>query len=155
MSNVACSRYEKGNLVCPDSSHITGPTDSPPITYQTLLRSLPIDQYALSQTDYGPLCYFPAPIAIETKTNSGDLEEAKIQLGVWVAAWFQRMRLLFPQDYQTMPVPLLVARAESWMAYYACEREKLYVDFSLFYFELCVALADQARAEYLRPRYDR
>lgn len=67
--------------------------DSPPMAYQTLLRSLPIDQYALSQTDYGPLCYF-SPIAIEAMTNSGDLEEAKIQLGVWVAAWFQRMRML-------------------------------------------------------------
>ncbi|KAK5651305.1 hypothetical protein OQA88_12649 [Cercophora sp. LCS_1] len=102
---------------------ITDPTDSPPTAYQTLLRSLPIDQYALSQTDYGPLRHFPAPVVLETKADSGDLGEAKAQLGVWAAAWFQRMRLLFPQDYQTMPVPLLIARAEAWTVYYACERE--------------------------------
>ncbi|KAK3349687.1 hypothetical protein B0T25DRAFT_582571 [Lasiosphaeria hispida] len=54
--------------------------------------------------------------------TDGDLEDAKIQLGVWVAAWFQRMRLLFPH-YTTMPVPLLIARAGIWTVYYACEHE--------------------------------
>lgn len=122
-------------------------SDRQPTAYQTLLRSLPIDQYTLSQTNYGPLRYFPAPIAIETKMTDGELEDAKIQLGVWVAAWFQRMRLLFPH-YTTMPVPLLIARAENWTVYYACEHEEGIVRICLF-----ALLWLTHPAEHLRPRH--
>ena len=102
---------------------------TPPTAVQALLQSLPFDQRTLNQTDYGSLRYFPAPVAIETKTTSSDLEEAKVQLGVWVAAWFRRIRLLLggSNDKETIPVPMIVVEAGKWAVYYACEREEAVV----------------------------
>jgi len=99
----------------------------PPMAFQALLQSLPFEQRTLSQTDYGPLRYFPAPVAIETKTSSGDLEEAKVQLGVWVAAWFRRVRLLLRGNTETIPVPMIVIEAGKWAVYYACDQENAIV----------------------------
>ncbi|TWU70369.1 hypothetical protein ED733_000025 [Metarhizium rileyi] len=46
----------------------------------------------INQTRYEPLRTRPAPIFIETKVSSGTMEDANVQLGIWVAAWHQRMR---------------------------------------------------------------
>ncbi|KAF1730696.1 hypothetical protein CRV24_008766 [Beauveria bassiana] len=46
----------------------------------------------INQTRYEPLRTRPAPIFIETKISSGTMEDANVQLGIWVAAWHQRMR---------------------------------------------------------------
>lgn len=71
------------------------PSDSPlQQAMWHLLRDLPMDKKCLSQTDYGPLYFFPAPVAIATKAPNGDKEEAKIQLGIWTAAWMKSMREL-------------------------------------------------------------
>ena len=98
--------------------------EAPPPAFEALLRSLPFEERTLCQTDYGPLQFFPAPVAIETKTSSGVLEEAKVQLGVWVAAWFKRMRLLLPNHKGEMiPVPMVVVQGGNWTAYYVCEKD--------------------------------
>jgi len=90
----------------------------------TLVQGLPFDERTLNQTDYGPLKYFPAPVPVETKTTRGDLEDAKVQLGVWVAAWFRRIRLLpHRTDEATIPVPMITVDGAKWAVYYACERE--------------------------------
>ncbi|KAK3339773.1 hypothetical protein B0T25DRAFT_363282 [Lasiosphaeria hispida] len=91
-----------------------------------LVQDLPLNEQTLNQTDYGPLQYFPAPVPIETKTTRGDLEEAKVQLGVWVAAWFRRMRLLprhTDEAKATIAVPMITVDASRWAVYYACERD--------------------------------
>ncbi|RSL99244.1 hypothetical protein CDV31_012252 [Fusarium ambrosium] len=46
----------------------------------------------INQTSYEPLRTRPAPIFIETKTASGNMDTANAQLGIWVAAWHQRLR---------------------------------------------------------------
>lgn len=47
-----------------------------------------------------------------------------MQLGVWVAAWFRRIRLLLRNtDEEAIPVPMVVVEAGKWAVYYACERE--------------------------------
>jgi hypothetical protein len=98
-----------------------------------LFRSLPASTATLNQSDYGPLRKFPAPVAIETKTAGGDIEEAKVQLGVWTAAWFKRMADLDRQSkskrqrMKTSPrslgVPLLLIEGHRWSLYVACEND--------------------------------
>lgn len=51
----------------------------------------------VNQTSYEPLCRRPAPIFIETKTSSGNSEAAKLQLGVWIAGYHQRLRQILEQ----------------------------------------------------------
>ncbi|KAH8747769.1 hypothetical protein F5883DRAFT_436950, partial [Diaporthe sp. PMI_573] len=85
--------------------------------------------------DYGPLRKFPAPVAIETKTAGGDIEEAKVQLGVWTAAWFKRMadldrqskskglRIKMKTSPRSLGVPLLLIEGHRWSLYVACEND--------------------------------
>ncbi|KAH6982503.1 hypothetical protein EDB80DRAFT_255054 [Ilyonectria destructans] len=58
----------------------------------TFLDKQPHTMATINQTIYEPLRTRPAPIFIETKTSSGNMDTANVQLGVWVAAWHQRMR---------------------------------------------------------------
>jgi hypothetical protein len=105
------------------------PADSPlQQAMKRLLRNLPLNMKSLSQSDYGPLRHYPAPVAIETKTSSGNMEEAKVQLGVWTAAWFKRMGDLSRHGDRDngeamIAVPLLMVEAEQWSLYYACDEE--------------------------------
>ncbi|KAF5022984.1 hypothetical protein F66182_4941 [Fusarium sp. NRRL 66182] len=46
----------------------------------------------INQTLYEPLRSRPACVFIETKVGSGTADAANCQLGVWVAAWHERMR---------------------------------------------------------------
>ncbi|KAL2178466.1 uncharacterized protein P884DRAFT_258571 [Thermothelomyces heterothallicus CBS 202.75] len=45
----------------------------------------------VNQTDYPPLMRSPAAVTIETKVGGASLEEGRLQLGVWTAAWHRRM----------------------------------------------------------------
>ncbi|KAJ4174091.1 hypothetical protein NW754_002308 [Fusarium falciforme] len=58
----------------------------------TFLDKQPHTMATINQTIYEPLRTRPAPIFIETKTSSGNMDTANVQLGVWVAAWHERMR---------------------------------------------------------------
>ena len=94
------------------------------IALENLLRSLPSATASLNQSDYGILRRFPAPVSIETKIPGGDVEEAKVQLGVWTAAWYKRMRDLCPNRKQRLfNVPLFLVEGDRWSLYVACEKE--------------------------------
>ncbi|KAH8659756.1 hypothetical protein BGZ61DRAFT_465072 [Ilyonectria robusta] len=58
----------------------------------TFLDKQPHTMATINQTIYEPLRTRPAPIFIETKTLSGNMDTANVQLGIWVAAWHERMR---------------------------------------------------------------
>lgn len=58
----------------------------------TFLDTQPHTTATINQTIYEPLRTRPAPIFIETKTSLGNIDAANVQLGVWVAAWHDRMR---------------------------------------------------------------
>ncbi|KAL1838257.1 hypothetical protein VTJ49DRAFT_2866 [Mycothermus thermophilus] len=93
-----------------------------------LSMMLPPGERSLNQTDYGPLELYPAPVAIETKGSGGDMDQAKVQLGVWVAAWFKRMNELVPPSRRVhgnrhLAVPLLAVHGDNWSLYYACETD--------------------------------
>ncbi|KAL2138126.1 hypothetical protein VTI28DRAFT_7400 [Corynascus sepedonium] len=48
----------------------------------------------INQTDHPPLMRSPAAVTIETKVAGASLEEGRLQLGVWTAAWHRRMEML-------------------------------------------------------------
>ncbi|KGQ04429.1 hypothetical protein BBAD15_g10324 [Beauveria bassiana D1-5] len=56
------------------------------------LKGEPWETQSINQTRYELLRTRPAPIFIETRTVSGTKENANVQLGIWVAAWRERMR---------------------------------------------------------------
>ena len=99
----------------------------------SLIPTLPLDECCLSQTDYGPLSTYPAPVAIETKMASGNMEEARIQLGIWTSAWFLRMHKLIREPKTTvMAVPVIMVQGPWWFAYFACETEQGIVSLLFF-----------------------
>ena len=53
-----------------------------------LLQHQPPDLQTINQTAYGPVRFEPIAISIETMTPDASQGEAKMQLGVWVAAHF-------------------------------------------------------------------
>ncbi|CAH0020540.1 unnamed protein product [Clonostachys rhizophaga] len=55
----------------------------------TFLDNQPYTTPTVNQTIYEHLRTRPAPIFIETKTSSGNMDTANVQLGIWVAAWHQ------------------------------------------------------------------
>lgn len=102
----------------------TDPESPDLIALENLLRSLPPATASLNQSDYGILQQFPAPVSIVTKKPGGDVEEAKAQLGVWTASWYERLRNLCPNEKQRLfDVPLLLVEGDRWSLYVACEEK--------------------------------
>ncbi|RSL81387.1 hypothetical protein CDV31_017038 [Fusarium ambrosium] len=62
--------------------------------YRAVLREDPIVQ-SVNQTTYGPVCFKPIGVGIETKVKTGT--DDRQQLTLWTAAWFQRQSLLSSQ----------------------------------------------------------
>ncbi|KAH6953736.1 hypothetical protein BKA56DRAFT_625580 [Ilyonectria sp. MPI-CAGE-AT-0026] len=66
----------------------------PDSLYRAVLREDPIVQ-SVNQTTYGPVCFKPIGVGIETKVKTGT--DDRQQLTLWTAAWFQRQSLLAGQ----------------------------------------------------------
>ncbi|KAI0811441.1 hypothetical protein GGR55DRAFT_101656 [Xylaria sp. FL0064] len=50
-----------------------------------------LDYPSFNQSSYGPLCYMPSGVFIETKINSQKSSEALAQLSVWLSSWYSRV----------------------------------------------------------------
>ncbi|EMT74620.1 hypothetical protein FOC4_g10000747, partial [Fusarium odoratissimum] len=48
----------------------------------------------LNQRAYTALASRTAPLFIETRTTSSTADRSKVRLGIWVAAWYQRLTLI-------------------------------------------------------------
>lgn len=98
----------------------------PPATFsriQALVDELPDNQSSVNQTIYGPVRYEPIAISIESKIAIGALEEARLQLGVWVAAWHRRMSALLPANQEPIiTLPLILIMEHEWYLLFACDR---------------------------------
>ncbi|KAK0753815.1 hypothetical protein B0T18DRAFT_424302 [Schizothecium vesticola] len=82
----------------------------------------------VNQTDYHPLTRFPAAITVETKVAGGNLEEGRMQLGIWTAAWHKRMETLGITG-RTSPLPLptlplILTYEHEWSLYFAVDHVK-------------------------------
>lgn len=80
---------------------------------------------SVNQTDYDPLARFPAAISVETKVAGGNLEEGRMQLGIWTAAWHKRMEALgvASKNQSRLPtLPLILTHEHQWSLYFAVDR---------------------------------
>ncbi|EXK35686.1 hypothetical protein FOXG_14797 [Fusarium oxysporum f. sp. lycopersici 4287] len=66
----------------------------------------------LNQRAYTVLASRPAPLFIETRTTSSTADRSKVQLGIWVAAWYQRLR-----DANSAKIPTSIALLQQDYAY--------------------------------------
>jgi hypothetical protein len=83
-----------------------------------LLQSQPVNLQTINQTMYGPVRYQPIAISIETKTPNAS-EDAMVQLRVWVAAHFNRLRMLSREDPVSLTLPLLYVSGTQWFLLFA------------------------------------
>ncbi|KAF4964067.1 hypothetical protein FSARC_7969 [Fusarium sarcochroum] len=88
------------------------------------LSTQPMGYNTINQTKYEPLRSRPAPICIETKTVSGTLESANVQLGVWVAAWHERIRSIMMSksiSEKIITVPVVQVIDDVWTVLFAVD----------------------------------
>ncbi|KAM3509072.1 hypothetical protein MY11210_006488 [Beauveria gryllotalpidicola] len=85
---------------------------------QYFLKGEPWETQSINQTRYEPLRARPAPIFIETRTVSGTKENANAQLGIWVAAWRERMRsitaLAGAEEERLLTLPVIQVMDSAW-----------------------------------------
>lgn len=85
---------------------------------------------SINHVSYFALRHRPIAVGVETKTISRPEEEARVQLGIWVAAHIQRIRALAREcdlDHRDtidpilsrMVFPLLYINADSWTVFFA------------------------------------
>ncbi|KAK2686749.1 hypothetical protein QWA68_014587 [Fusarium oxysporum] len=63
----------------------------------------------LNQRAYTALASRPAPLFIETRTTSSTADRSKVRLGIWVAAWYQRLR-----DANSAKDPMSIHLLQVW-----------------------------------------
>jgi hypothetical protein len=100
-----------------------------------LLQSQPDDLETINQTMYDPVRCQPIAISIETKTPDGSEQDAMVQLGVWVAAHFNRLRMLSHEDPVSLTLPLLYVSGAEWFLLFASDSAEQVV----CYFLICLA----------------
>jgi hypothetical protein len=86
-----------------------------------LLQSQPRGLQTINQSMYCPLRFSPIAISIETKTPDAPEQKAKIQLGMWAAAHFNRLSM-FSTVLVLPTLPLLYVSGDQWFLLFACDR---------------------------------
>ncbi|KAL5603835.1 hypothetical protein FOVSG1_006585 [Fusarium oxysporum f. sp. vasinfectum] len=88
-----------------------------------VIDALPDDMRTINQTTYGPVRNDPIAVPMETKLATGHIEEARIQLAFWVAAWHKRMAALRMSDEQIITLPLIIVMEHEWKLMFACDQD--------------------------------
>ncbi|KAM3447858.1 hypothetical protein MY3296_008313 [Beauveria thailandica] len=108
-----------------DYALVLRPSDTLKTLISHFLASEPWERQSINQTRYEPLRAQPAPIFIETKTISGTQDSANVQLGIWVAAWCERMRAVVSRagtDEKILTLPVIqVTGGDVWSALYVVD----------------------------------
>ncbi|KAF5230267.1 hypothetical protein FAUST_9888 [Fusarium austroamericanum] len=103
-----------------------GVTISPPEAtaehISKIVDSLPHSERSINQTIYGPVKNNPIAVSIKVKVASASLEEARGQLGLWIAAWCRRMSLLRKSEENIITVPLVMVMEHEWKLMFAIGR---------------------------------
>lgn len=86
----------------------------------------PADRQTINQTMYQPLQFAPIGVSIETKIASSAVD-GMLQLSVWAAAWYKRMKQFLPPDAaekapSVVTLPLLYVTGHVWNLSFACDR---------------------------------
>lgn len=98
------------------------PSQSTTARIQEILLPLPENQRSINQSAYSPVRFNPITVSIETKIANGGAEEARLQLGVWVAAWHQRIRALIRPGQVIVTLPLILVLEHKCQLLFACNR---------------------------------
>ncbi|KAF5703722.1 methyltransferase type 11 [Fusarium mundagurra] len=99
------------------------PDDTLQVTIDNFLKTQWHD--TINQTACTALASRPAPLFIETKTTSGAENRSQAQLGIWVAAWYQRLRAA-KSTKDSIPIPLLQVYGNVWHVIFATdEKDKI------------------------------
>lgn len=98
------------------------PSSSTSQQISKVLDGLPNNQRSINQTIYGPVRNDPIAVSIETKIAIGAIEDARCQLGLWVAAWHQRLSALRSSDEQIITLPLILVMEHEWKLMFACDQ---------------------------------
>jgi hypothetical protein len=72
----------------------------------------------VNQTLYGALSRRPAPVFIETKTSAGVINRSHVQLGIWTAAWYQRLRAV-KSTKDPIAIPVIQVHGNVWTVMFA------------------------------------
>jgi len=98
-----------------------------------LLRSEPYTLQTVNQTMQGHVRYLPIATSIETQTPAGSDENALVQLAIWAAAHFNRLRMFSYENMVSLTLPLLYVRGADWSLHFACDRDDYTVCFLSIY----------------------
>ncbi|KAI0414357.1 hypothetical protein F5X98DRAFT_253169 [Xylaria grammica] len=113
-------------------------------TLQSLVHTMVLDMGVsgqgthFNQTEYLPLRFKPIAVTIETKVTSS-ARDPLLQLGIWIAAWHERMTHLRTFRSQAVrvsaekqmqlfratlvSVPLIMVTSFEWEVYFACDNQ--------------------------------
>lgn len=72
----------------------------------------------VNQTLYDALSRRPAPVFIETKTSAGMINRSHVQLGIWTAAWYQRLRAV-QSTKDPIAIPVIQVHGNVWSVMFA------------------------------------
>ncbi|KAG4268349.1 hypothetical protein FPRO04_12455 [Fusarium proliferatum] len=103
-----------------------------------VLQHSPMPTHYFNHVAYDPVRFAPIAVSIETKTGTNGLQEARLQLGIWIASWSFRLHQLLDRrqirvenlddvadvsDPQTLiPVPVIIVVEHDWKLLFACDR---------------------------------
>ncbi|EGX87662.1 hypothetical protein CCM_09623 [Cordyceps militaris CM01] len=112
-----------------DFALVLKPDESLETLISDFLRGEPYNTASINQTRYEPLRTRPAPIFIETKTLSGTVESARVQMGIWIAAWHERMRTIIALGGEVKPgevkpvitVPIIQVLDGLWTVFFVVD----------------------------------
>ncbi|KAI9686291.1 MAG: hypothetical protein M1820_010673 [Bogoriella megaspora] len=86
------------------------------------LRSQPNNTRTVNQSLYAPLCRHPTIISIEVKVN-GTEEEARVQIGIWLSAWHERVSQLSANEgHRVITLPVIIVLNHHWYLYLAVDK---------------------------------
>ncbi|PNP76144.1 hypothetical protein FNYG_10513 [Fusarium nygamai] len=100
-----------------DFALVLEPKDELKTAIDEFLDAQPVGDNTITQTLYEPLRTRPACIFIETKIASGNIDAANCQLGVWVAAWHERMRSIIKMgdsQERVLTIPVIQVISSIW-----------------------------------------
>ncbi|KAI3567896.1 hypothetical protein IWW34DRAFT_812463 [Fusarium oxysporum f. sp. albedinis] len=72
---------------------------------------------------YDIISYNLIAVPIETKNTTGHMEEAGVQLGLWVAAWHKQMNALRTNNEHVITLLLIIAVEHEWTLLFAYDGE--------------------------------
>ncbi|EJP60821.1 uncharacterized protein BBA_10235 [Beauveria bassiana ARSEF 2860] len=107
-----------------DYALVLRPSDALQALIDRFLGSEPWERQSINQTRYEPLRAQPAPVFIETKTTSATQDSANVQLGIWVAAWHERIRTVASKagiEERLLTLPVIQVIGGVWSVLYVVD----------------------------------